>query len=220
MAASFTGFRWHRVLRFVVLGLFLATVPARGDVFVEALLPGLAVLQIDGQRVTLREGQRKGKVLLVSADARSALVEIDGAQSRLGVSERIATQFSKPAERSVSIPRNQQLQYATTAEINGVRLPVIIDTGANIVAMNAQHAAAAGIGGSEGSPSQVQTAGSVVPARRILLDTVDVGGLRVDSVDATVIEGPHPAVVLLGMSYLKHMDLEDRGGILTLRARW
>lgn len=197
----------------------LSAAPSQADVFVEALLPGLAVLQIDGRRVTLREGQAHGNVRLVSADARSALVDVKGQQRRLKVSERIATQFNAPTDRSVQIPLNQQLQYATTAEINGVRLPVIIDTGANIVAMNAKHALSAGIKSAEGVASQVQTAGSVVPARRVVLSSVAVGDLRVSGVDATVIDGPHPSVVLLGMSYLKHMNLEDRGGILTIRPR-
>ena len=190
------------------------------DIVVEALLPGVAVMQIDGRRVTLRAGQSEQGVKLLSADAQVAVVEISGQQQRLRVSQRISAQFAEPQQRSISIPRDEQMQYRTTAEINGVRLPVVVDTGANIVALNSRHARAVGLDPEEGIPSQVQTAGSVVPARRVRLDSVSVGGIRIDAVDATIIDGDFPAVVLLGMSYLQHVELEDRGGVLTLRARW
>lgn len=200
--------------------MFMLSHGAVADVVVEALLPGFAVLQVDGQRVTLRNGQQVGDVRLIAADAKSALVEINGVQRRLAMSGRISTRFSEPAERSVTIPRNAQMQYAVTAEINGVRLPVIVDTGANIVAMNSAAAAAIGLAADAGEPSQVQTAGSLVPARRVVLDSVVVGGIRVDAVAGTVMEGDYPVVVLLGMSFLQHVELEEKAGVLTLRARW
>ena len=209
-------------MRVLVLLLFASLVgnATASDLVVEALLPGIAVLKIDGIRTTLREGETQQGVRLISADARTAVVEIGGRQQQLQVSQRISGQFTKPEERSVRVARNEQMQYRTTAEINGVRLPVIVDTGANVVAMNSAHAERMGIDDEEGIPSQVQTAGSVVPARSVTLDTVSVGGIRIDSVDATVIDGPHPAVILLGMSYLQHVNLEERDGVLTLRARW
>ncbi len=190
------------------------------DIVVEALLPGIAVLKIDGARTTLREGQTQRGVRLISADAQVAVVEIDGRQQQLRVSQRISGQFTKPEERSVTVSRDQQLQYRTTAEINGVRLPVIVDTGANVVAMNSQHARMMGIDHDEGIPTQVQTAGSVIAARSVTLDSVSVGGIRIDSVEATIIDGPQPAVILLGMSYLQHVSLEEANGVMTLRARW
>jgi aspartyl protease family protein len=200
--------------------LFSSAVVAEQDIQVEALLPGFAVLQIDGSRVTLRAGQSHAGIKLISADARAALIEIEGRSQSLGVSQRISTEFTPPEKREVSVARDAQLQYRMSAELNGVRMPVIVDTGANIVAMSSTHARTLGISADEGTVMQVQTAGSVVAARRVTLDTVDVGGLRVTSVDATVLEGEFPDVVLLGMSYLKHVELEERGGVLTLRARW
>jgi aspartyl protease family protein len=197
---------------------FAAT--ASADMVVEALLPGIVVMEIDGQRVTLREGQTERGVRLISADGRSALVEIAGVQQRLGVSQRIGSQYSTPAERSITIPRNEQMQYRTTAEINGVRLPVLVDTGANIIALNSRDARAVGISDDEGVSATVETAGSIVSARRVILDVVSVGGIRVDTVEATIIDGELPSVALLGMSYLQHVEMQNQNGILTLRARW
>ncbi|WOJ93169.1 TIGR02281 family clan AA aspartic protease [Congregibacter variabilis] len=207
--------RWPLVL----LAVFF-TSGLRAEIVVEALLPGLAVMQIDGSRVTLREGESRGDVLLISADAQSALVEIGGRQQQLRVSQRISGQFSEPQERSIAIPRNEQMQYLTTAEINNVRLSMIVDTGANIIALNTRDALAVGIARDEGVVASVQTAGAIVPARSVVLETVVVGGIRVDGVTATVIDGEQPSVALLGMSYLQHVEMQEQGGILTLRARW
>ena len=190
------------------------------DVVVEALLPNLAVMRIDGQRVKLRAGESHKGITLIEANSKTALIEIDGKLQHLGVSQRISAQFSEPESRVVTIPRNSQLQYQTTAEINGARVRVVVDTGANIIAMNAAHARAAGISDDEGQPSQVQTAGSIVAARRVVLDSVDVGGIRVNRVLATVLDGEFPIDVLLGMSFLQHVDLEESEGILTIRARY
>lgn len=201
-------------------GALLFFPAAHSEIVVEALLPGLAVMQIDGKRVTLREGQRKGGVLLVSSDAQSALVEIGGKQQQLRVSQRISGQFNEPQQRSISIPRNDQMQYLTIAELNNVRLAVIVDTGANIVALNSKDALAVGIAKDEGVAAMVQTAGAVVPARRVVLDSVTVGGIRVDGVMATVIDGDQPSVALLGMSFLQHVQMQEQGGILTLRGLW
>lgn len=205
---------------FLLIWAFAFAPLLKAEILVEALLPGLAVMKIDGQRVTLREGQSEGGVLLLSADAQSALVEIDGQQQRLRVSQRITGQFNEPEERSVAIPRNEQMQYVTSAEINNIRLAMLVDTGANIIALNSRDARAVGIAEDDGVAARVQTAGSVVPARRVLLDTVIVGGIRVDGVAATVIEGEQPSVALLGMSFLQHVDMQEQSGILTLKARW
>ncbi|WOJ96780.1 TIGR02281 family clan AA aspartic protease [Congregibacter brevis] len=208
-------------MRFYLLIWVFAFAPVlKAEILVEALLPGLAVMKIDGQRVTLREGQSEGGVLLLTADAQSALVEIGGQQQRLRVSQRISGQFSEPKERSVAIPRNEQMQYVTSAEINNIRLAMLVDTGANIIALNSRDARAVGIAEDEGVAARVQTAGSIVPARRVLLDSVIVGGIRVDGVAATVIEGEQPSVALLGMSFLQHVDMQEQSGILTLKARW
>ena len=213
---------WFGLAPAICLMLSMAWVGSAysADVVVEALLPNLAVMRIDGQRVKLRAGESHKGITLIEANSKTALIEIDGKQQQLGVSQRISAQFSEPESRVVTIPRNSQMQYQTTAEINGARVRVVVDTGANIIAMNAAHARAAGISDDEGQPSQVQTAGSIVAARRVVLDSVDVGGIRVNRVLATVLDGDFPIDVLLGMSFLQHVDLEESEGILTMRARY
>ena len=205
----------------LALWLLISAAPLQAlEVTAQALLPGMAVLVIDGQRVTLRAGGSHGAVRLIEVSGDSALLEIDGEQRRLGISERVSGSFQQPERREVRIQRNSQLQYVTTAQINGKRVQVLVDTGANLVAMNRQQARSLGISDDAGSDTRVQTASEVLPARQILLDSVSVGGIRIDAVNAVVIDGPQPATILLGMSYLRHVSLSEEGGVLSLSAQW
>ena len=190
------------------------------EVVAEGLLPGMAVLRIDGERVTLRPGQREGAVRLIEVSSREALIELDGQQQRITISQRVESSYSRPETRSVTIARNQNLQYLTNAQINGRQVRVLVDTGANSVAINTEQARALGIRDDDGEAAQVQTASDVLIARKVQLRSVVVGGIEATAVDATVIDGDQPPVILLGMSFLRHVELEERDGILTLRGRW
>jgi aspartyl protease family protein len=190
------------------------------EVVAEGLLPGMAVLRIDGERVTLRPDQRHGAVLLIEVAGDHAILELDGERRRLGLSERVAGSYTAPEQRSLTIRRNANMQYVTTAEINGRRVRVLVDTGANVVAMNAAQARALGIDDDEGIAARVQTASDVRAARQVELRSVNVGGIEAQAVSATVIDGEQPQVILLGMSFLQHVQLEERDGLLTLRGRW
>jgi aspartyl protease family protein len=53
-------------------------------------------------------------------------------------------------------------------------------------------------------------------AYSVTLQSVSVGGIQVDNVPATVLEGVFPGTVLLGMSYLRHVKLQEHNGILSL----
>lgn len=205
---------------FVLTLLYGSAATWAQDVVAEGLLPGMAVLRIDGNRVTLKPGQSRGAVKLLEVTAEHAVLEIRGERRRLGISERVGSSFEQPESRTISIRRNEHMQYVTSAQINGRRVRVLVDTGANTIAMNSAQARSLGIADGEGQPAQVQTASDVRPARLVTLREVDVGGLRAQAVPAMVLEGEQPSVILLGMTFLQHVQLQERDGILTLRGRW
>lgn len=190
------------------------------DVEVEALFTDAAVLLINGQRKMLRAGQSFDGVTLVAAHSSTATLEVDGATRELGLSRRVGTNFQAAQSRVVEIPRDAQLQYQTTATINGKRVRVLVDTGANVVAMNSRHAADLGVDYRTGLPGQVETAGGILQAWQVTLRSVDVGGIRVDGVQASVVEGEFPVNVLLGMTYLRHVEMQETKGVLSLSRSW
>jgi len=186
------------------------------EVEAHGLFKNAAMLSIDGQRKLLKVGQSLAGVTLVSATSQQAVVDIDGQRHTLTMSRRIGATYHQPSNREVRIPRNQQLQYITNASINGRRVQVMVDTGANIVAINESQATALGIDYARGEPAAVSTASGTARAWQVMLDSVDVGGIRVDHVSASVLEGSHPTIVLLGMTYLRHVKLEEDAGVLVL----
>ena len=187
------------------------------SVVVEALMGKAAVLMIDGQRKMLGVGESFAGVTLVATEATTATVEVDGRTETVGLSQHVATTYQKLEERVVTIARDSKLQYQTNAIINGRSVLVLVDTGANVVAISSFQAKAMGVNYLEdGTPSQVETASGVIDAHSVTLQSVNVGGLQVDNVPATVVEGAYPATILLGMSYLRHVKIQEHDGMLSL----
>lgn len=197
-----------------------AALAQAASVTVEALLPNTAVLLINGQRKTLKAGASFQGVKLLSADASVAVLEINGERQRLGLNRNITTNYVAPERRQLDIPRNDRMQYITTALLNGRSIQVMVDTGANVVAMNGQQAAALGIDYKVGVPSKLETASSIIDAWMVSLQSVELGGIRVENVRATVVEGDYPSTILLGMSFLQHVEMRERDGVLSLSRAW
>jgi aspartyl protease family protein len=189
---------------------------AASSVEVEALLGKTAVLLINGERNTLRVGQSFAGVTLVSTQPTSATLTIDGNTQTVGLSQRVGTIYQPIQEQVVTIPRDAKLQYQTTATINGRSVLVMVDTGANMVAISSEQARSMNIDYGIGTPSRVETASGLSNAYAVTLRSVNVGGIQVDNVPAMVVEGAYPATVLLGMSYLQHVKLQEHNGVLSL----
>ncbi|HET8709994.1 MAG TPA: TIGR02281 family clan AA aspartic protease [Spongiibacteraceae bacterium] len=180
-----------------------------------------AVLRIGNQQRMLRSGQRSPEgVLLVSADNRRAIVEVDGRRKELKLSERISGNFSAADTSEVRIDRNAQAQYLTTASINGKLTTVMVDTGATMVALSGRQAAALGIDYHRGSPTRVSTASGMASAYAVQLDSVAVGDVSVPYVPAVVVEGDFPPVTLLGMTFLQRVGMREENGALYLKQKF
>lgn len=197
-----------------------AALAQAASVTVEALLPNTAVLMINGQRKTLKAGASFQGVKLLSADSTAAVLEINGERQRLGLNRNITTNYVAPERRQLDIPRNDRMQYITTALLNGRSIQVMVDTGANVVAMNSRQATALGIDYKTGVPSKLETASSIIDAWMVNLQSVELGGIRVENVRATVAEGDYPSTILLGMSFLQHVEMRERDGVLSLSRAW
>ena len=211
------------VCRVALLYCLCATAAwAQVRVEVQALMRDVAVLRIGGAQKTLRAGQRSSEgVLLVSSTPKQAVIDIDGRRQTLTLSQRIASIFEAADQSEVRIARDGRNRYLTNGEINGRRLLMLVDTGANIVAINEQHARLLGIDYQRtGTPGHASTAGGVVEAWTVLLDKVSVGPIALHHVPAMVVSGQHPTEVLLGMTYLKHVNLREQDGVMVLQQKF
>jgi aspartyl protease family protein len=209
-----------RICAALLLCLLAVSSPGWADVEVKGLFKGAALISVDGQQKLLKVGQAWQGVTLLEANSRQAVAEIDGERVTLTVSSRIHTNFEDPDSRIVRIRRNAQQQYITSADINGRRTTVLVDTGANIVAMNMTDANQLGVDLPDQPNGRVATASGVVAGYTVFLDSVDVGGIKIRNVQASVLDGGFPEKILLGMSYLRHVKMEEDNGVLLLTGKY
>jgi len=115
----------------------------------------------------------------------------------------------------VVLQRNRAGHYLAPGLINGQPVNFLLDTGATHVSVPAGIAEELGL--AKGRRSQVSTANGVISVYQTELDTVQLGGIQLQQVRASI--NPHMPddVVLLGMSFMKHLDMTQRDGVLTLK---
>jgi clan AA aspartic protease (TIGR02281 family) len=108
---------------------------------------------------------------------------------------------------AVQIARGKAGEFALHARINGVKAPMVIDTGATSVVLTWETAKAIGL------PIEmleynvdVETAGGHTKAARLTLDRLAVGGLVEKSVPALVVPRGQMKTNLLGMSFLDRLE--------------
>jgi aspartyl protease family protein len=109
--------------------------------------------------------------------------------------------------RTVEVARTNAGDFDISARINGVRVPMVLDTGASSVVLTQQDAKAAGL------PLEVlnytvsiDTANGRTRAAQVTLDRLAVGGLEERSVEALIVQPGQLRTSLLGMSFLNRLQ--------------
>jgi aspartyl protease family protein len=205
----------------LLLGSFEHLLAQELEIYVVGLFKNAAMLKIAGKETLLKSGQRSEEgVLLVSADSKGAVIDLNGKSISLGLSSHIAATFKRPTESTVSILLNSSGQYLTRGTINGQSVEFLVDTGANIVALNSIAALSLGLDMSEAKLVNVSTAGGVTKSRLINLGVVQVGNIRVSNVQAAVMMGDYPEDILLGMTFLQNVNISESGGVMRLKGKF
>jgi len=207
-----------------LLFLLASGAAAAADINVLALTAGKAVVSIDGGKPRmLAVGQTTPEgVKLISASSESATFEVGGRQQTLAAGQGAAVANTAPARGSGSVilTADSRGHFITTGVVNGISLQFMVDTGATSVVLPSADARRAGVNYLAGGRVLTQTANGVVPVYTVKLDTLRVGEITVNNVDAAVIEGDRLPVALLGMSFLNRMEMRRDGSTLTLIRRY
>lgn len=193
------------------VGMMLAnTCAADTQVNVVGLFSGKAVLMINGAKPkTLSVGQSSDGVKLLAADSQVATLQIEGKTKQLGMGQAASVGGSASSgTQSATLYSNAQGHFIGDCQINGAALKFLVDTGATTVALNSGDAKFANIDYKRGEQMQVSTANGVVTAYRVTIANLKIGGITLSQVDASVLEGGSPPIVLLGMSALSRLDMK------------
>lgn len=203
------------------LGCLFADYPFR----IVALSKNKAVI-VDGvanQRILNVGDSTKSGLKLVSANSSIAIFkDPNGKLVSLGINDEIIVLPKKANtldDDSEIIELTKNNEYLTTVNINGKDVSAVIDTGANFVALNSNMANQLGIPYTNNSTKiNASTASDrSVDGYQITLNKIKLGKIELSNIEAIVLEGNNPEVVLIGMSFLKNLELKHLGNRLEIK---
>jgi len=121
--------------------------------------------------------------------------------------------------RSFAIEAGPSGHFEGRFRINGQTIDGLVDTGATYVAMNASTARRLGVSpAADDYVYSVRTANGTTKAALARLDRIEIGPIRVDDVEAFILDDSAISDTLIGMSFLKKLiSYSVRDGRLELR---
>lgn len=115
----------------------------------------------------------------------------------------------------VVLRRSRGGHYLAPGLINDVPVQFLLDTGASDV--NIPQAVASRIGLQRGEPHLAHTANGTITVYDTVVNTVQLGNIVLHDIDASINPYMDGETVLLGMSFMRHLELVQKGDTLTLR---
>lgn len=206
--------------------MLLASFPAIAvdKIVINGLFKDKAIVTIDGKQRVLKKGKASPEgVLLIEANSKQAVIEIEGNQEVYTLGTHIGSNdTNKPTggEKLIIAPDPGGM-YNISGSINGSSVKFIIDTGASAVSMNSNVAKRLGIDYKlTGKKGMSYTASGKDEIYIVKLKRVRVGNIELQNIEGVVHEGGFPVITLLGMSFLGKLDMKREGRIMELEKKY
>lgn len=122
---------------------------------------------------------------------------------------------SNGLQKEVMLQRNVYGHYVSSGTINNHEVVFLLDTGASDIAI--PETLANKIGLHKGHEVIVKTANGNAVAFRTRLDSVAIGDIELYDLNATILTNITGHEILLGMNFLKHLEITQKGRTLTIR---
>jgi aspartyl protease family protein len=217
--------RYHRVVAAATLVLAVPMLccpraASAADVSVVGLLPNRAIIVVDGSTPhVMAPGTQFQGVRLVSVSNDTATLQIDGRNQVLGLGQFYGSK-SGDANQSITLMAASGGHFVTQGFIDNRTVTFLVDTGATYVTLSSDDARRLGIE-FEGAPSgSMLTANGPTTGYKVTLDSVKVGSITINQVDAVIIKNGYIGPALLGMSFLARTQMTNEGDRLTLVKRY
>lgn len=123
--------------------------------------------------------------------------------------------YGKSGETEVVLMRNRGGHYLAPGQINGQTVDFLLDTGATEISIPLGVSNRLRL--KRGAPSYVQTANGTVPVYDTRLDSVSLGNIKMNNLRAHINPHMQGDTVLLGMNFMKHLELLQSGDRLIIR---
>lgn len=129
--------------------------------------------------------------------------------------QKLAGQYHQDGTREVTLQRNRNGHYVASGTINDQPVVFFLDTGATMVSIPEHLAHRLNL--RQGTPMIASTANGTITTYSTRLNSIALGPIELQRVRASI--NPHMSSdeILLGMSFLKHLEFTQRGNMLILR---
>ena len=181
-----------------------------------------ALLMIDGAPRTVAVGSTVQGVKLLSVNGGAAVVEVQGRRVSLtlGAAQVNLGRAAGVGDASrIVLSAGPGGHFMTGGAINGRAVRFMVDTGATLIGIGQPEAEALGIDFRNGQRGMAGTATGSVPAYLVSLASVRVGEVTLYNVEALVVPGAMP-YVLLGNSFLNRFQMQRDSDVMTLTRRF
>jgi aspartyl protease family protein len=209
----------HSQLLLLIALLFSTGTVADHKIYYSSYLSGKANIQINGRSRALSPGQTSNEgVKLLSFNKKEAIVRVHGKRYRYKRKSKDGVEL----EDEVSIPFTEFNGggggYYVLGFINGKQVPFIVDTGATHVVINLKDARKLKIGFNKKDKGTVGLAGGkTADAWSTVLKSVRVADIEIKKVPAVIIDSRENSIALLGMSFLKELDISQSKNKMILK---
>jgi aspartyl protease family protein len=206
----------------------IATLAATGalaqSVALQGMLGNKALLIVDGAPPkTVAPGETFKGVKVLSTSGDQAVVEVAGQRQTLRVGESpasVGAGGAAPGSGSrIVLSAAEGGHFVTPGRINGQEVRFMVDTGATAIGISEQEAKRIGLAYKEGRLGMANTANGAVTTWMVKLSTVRVGDVEVRDVDASVVPGNMP-YILLGNSFLGRFQMKRDNEQMVLERRY
>ena len=124
-------------------------------------------------------------------------------------------QLASGLQKEIVLQRNAYGHYVSNGTINDQKVVFLLDTGASDIAI--PEALAGNLGLTKNRRIVVRTANGNARAYRTRLTSVGIGDIKLYDLNATILTNMPGDEILLGMNFLKHFEITQKGKTLTIR---
>lgn len=136
-------------------------------------------------------------------------------QNEFNPNRSINSMVNQQGLTEIVLKANRQGQYIAKGYINGTAVTFLVDTGANDVSIPAHIAKEIGL--KTGQKIRFETANGIATGFKTRLDKIKLGEIELKNISASINPNVNFDEILLGMSFLKHLELIQKNKTMTLR---
>jgi aspartyl protease family protein len=207
-----------------LLAIFAAATAQSQSVTLTGMVGSKALVIVDGSAPKIvAAGESFNGVKVVSTQGDTAVLMVGGKRLNMRVGDAPASvgeqAGSKSSGSKIVLTAGDGGHFLTAGSINGKAVQFMVDTGATAVAIGAAEAKRMGIDYTAGKPVRMSTANGQALGYLLTLNSVRIGDVEVQNVEAIVSQQAMP-FVLLGNSFLTRFSMRRDNDQMVLERRF